>query len=57
MAVATSRRARALRPDDIDFRHFENAQQSVGLQLIVLGVDVVTDGLQNRGALVLQAHR
>lgn len=57
MTMATSRRARAFRPDDIDFRHFENAQQSVGLQLIVLGVDVVTDGLQYRGALVLQAHR
>lgn len=57
MTMATARRARAFRPDNIDFGHFENAQQSVGLQLIVLGVDVMTDGLQYHGALVLQARR
>lgn len=52
-----SRRTRALRPDDLDFGHFENAQQSVGLEFTVLVIDLMTDGLQDRGALVLQIAR
>jgi len=55
--TTSRRRTGALRPDDLDFGHFENAQQSVGLQLAVLAIDLMTDGLQYRGALVLQTAR
>lgn len=53
----SGRRTCALGPNDLDFGHFENAQQSVGLELAVLAIDLMTDGLQYRGALVLQTAR
>lgn len=56
VSTAPGRRTRALRPNDLDFGHFENAQQSVGLEFAVLAIDLMTDGLQYRGALVLQTE-
>lgn len=44
----------AFGPNHFDFGHFENAQQPVGLQFVVLGVDVVADGLQYRSAFILK---